>query len=380
MRLDEITVGGRHRQELGDIDGLAASLTEVGLLHPVVVTPEGTLIAGQRRLAAAKSLGWTSVPVHVVDLDRIVRGEWAENTQRKDFTAGEQYAIKKALEPLEQAAAKARQKAGQKAGGRGKKKLGGNLPPSKEAKKARTRAAKAAGTSAATLAKITAVMESGFADLAKKMRVAEHGEVTRLYREMKRRKKTAEVKKRAALPETKFRVLYADPPWSYNDKCDDGAVQSGGAETHYESLSITQLCALTVDVAGKPTPVRDLCEKDAVLWLWVTAPLLFEAAAVFEGWGFKYKASFVWDKIKHNVGHYNSVRHELLLICVRGSCQPDVNELFDSVQTIERTKHSEKPERFREIIDTLYPHGNRLELFNRGGAPTGWKTWGYEAP
>ncbi len=72
MRLDEITVGWRHRQELGDIDDLAASLTEVGLLHPVVVTPEGTLIAGARRLAAAKLLGWTAA---VVDLDGIVRGD-----------------------------------------------------------------------------------------------------------------------------------------------------------------------------------------------------------------------------------------------------------------------------------------------------------------
>ncbi len=78
MRLDEITVGGRHRQELGDIDGLAASLTEVGLLQPVVVTPEGTLIAGARRLAAAKLLGWTSIPAAVVDRRRGYRWWYAE--------------------------------------------------------------------------------------------------------------------------------------------------------------------------------------------------------------------------------------------------------------------------------------------------------------
>ena len=49
------------------------------------------------------------------------------------------------------------------------------------------------------------------------------------------------------------------------------------------------------------------------------------------GAGGRRCASFVWDKVKHNMGHYNSVRHELLLICVRGSCQPDVVKLFDSV-------------------------------------------------
>ena len=75
------------------------------------------------------------------------------------------------------------------------------------------------------------------------------------------------------------------------------------------------------------------------------------------------------------MGHYNSVRHELLLICVRGSCQPDIKKLFDSVQSIERTKHSRKPEEFRTIIDTVYPKGNRIELFARGKY-NGWDSYG----
>jgi N6-adenosine-specific RNA methylase IME4 len=88
----------------------------------------------------------------------------------------------------------------------------------------------------------------------------------------------------------------------------------------------------------------------------------------------------VWDKVKHNFGHYNSVRQELLLICTRGSCTPDVKELVDSVQTIERsTKHSEKPEEFRRIIDTLYPKGPRVELFARA-KHEGWDSWGNEVP
>ena len=168
----------------------------------------------------------------------------------------------------------------------------------------------------------------------------------------------------------KYRVIYADPPWSYNDKCDDGSVQSGGCEKHYPSLTISGLCDL---------PIVDIAEESAVLFLWVTSPLLFECEPVIKAWGFEYKSSFVWDKVKHNMGHYNSVRHEFLLVCTRGSCTPDVKKLYDSVQTIERTEHSRKPEFFREIIDTIYPHGNRVELFARGDAPKGWKTWGNEA-
>ena len=131
-------------------------------------------------------------------------------------------------------------------------------------------------------------------------------------------------------------------------------------------MSIAELCDL---------PVADIAEDNAVLFLWTTSPILEECFQVIKAWGFKYKASFVWDKIKHNMGHYNSVRHEFLLICTRGSCTPDVVKLFDSVQSIERTEHSKKPEKFREIIDTLYTHGNRVELFARQPAD-GWEVWG----
>ena len=125
-------------------------------------------------------------------------------------------------------------------------------------------------------------------------------------------------------------------------------------------------------------PVREWTEDNAVLFLWVTSPILEEAFQVVRAWGFNYKASFVWDKIKHNMGHYNSVRHELLLICTRGSCQPDKQQLFDSVQSIERGKHSEKPVDFYDIIETLYTHGRKLEIFARGHRD-GWDVYGHLA-
>jgi N6-adenosine-specific RNA methylase IME4 len=50
----------------------------------------------------------------------------------------------------------------------------------------------------------------------------------------------------------------------------------------------------------------------------------------------------------------------------------------DSVQVIERTGHSEKPERFRELIDELYPTGKRVELFARTPPPPPWEGWGNE--
>jgi len=189
--------------------------------------------------------------------------------------------------------------------------------------------------------------------------------------EVRREIKKAElVKNIEEFPTEKYRVIYADPPWKYGDTLSGDISESyGGAEKHYPSMSITELCAL---------PVGEMADDNAVLFLWVTSPLLFECEPVFRAWGFEYKTSFVWDKIKHNMGHYNSVRHEFLLVCTRGSCLPDVNKLFDSVQSIERTlRHSEKPEVFRRIIDTIYPHGKRIELFARKESK-GWDSWGNE--
>ena len=185
--------------------------------------------------------------------------------------------------------------------------------------------------------------------------------------EVKREVRRAKMKKQPELPTDKYRIIYADPPWSYGNT---GLDDYGHAERHYPSMSISELCDL---------PIKNIVEENAVLFLWVTSPLLEECFPVIKAWGFKYKTSFVWDKIKHNFGHYNSVRHEFLLVCTRGSCTPDHNKLFDSVVTIERTKtHSQKPEQFREIIETIYTKGKKLELFAREQAD-GWDNYGNEA-
>lgn len=169
----------------------------------------------------------------------------------------------------------------------------------------------------------------------------------------------------AAAPSGKYRVIYADPPWSYGNTQPDYHPEQ---RDHYPAMSLDDIAAM---------PVRDWAMDNAVLFLWVTSPILEEAFRVVSAWGFKYKASFVWDKVKHNMGHYNSVRHELLLVCVRGSCQPDVRRLFDSVVTEERTEHSRKPTIFRDMIREIYTTGPYIELFARE-RKDGWDAYGNE--
>src|ERR1700733_10269141 len=109
MNIDQIQIGFRYRKDLGDLRSFVQSIEEVGLLHPVVVTPEGRLIAGQRRLEACRSLGWTDIAVTVVDLYQAARGEAHENFVRKDLLPSEIVALKRAIEPLERREARQRQ-------------------------------------------------------------------------------------------------------------------------------------------------------------------------------------------------------------------------------------------------------------------------------
>lgn len=165
------------------------------------------------------------------------------------------------------------------------------------------------------------------------------------------------------LPDGMYRVVYADPPWKYGNVMPDEFHEQAD---HYELMTVQQICEM---------PVKKMVGDNAVLFLWVTSPILEESFQVVKAWGFEYKSSFVWDKVKHVMGHYNSVRHEILLVCTRGSCQPDVQKLFDSVYTEERTEHSAKPEYFRNVIDTIYQDGPRIELFARS-EHDGWEVWG----
>lgn len=204
-------------------------------------------------------------------------------------------------------------------------------------------------------------------------------EKKRAYRE---RKKQSLKVMTPPLPKNKYRVLYADPPWKYSS---DGLRKYGHALFHYPCMSIQALCDLRI---------RSITEDRAVLFIWVTSPMLEDSFKVIRAWGFEYKTSIIWDKMSHNYGHYVAMQHELLLICTKGSCKPDVGDLIHSVFSlsfkqdlgdiahsvfsVKRNKtHSEKPREFRELIDKLYLTGNRIELFARS-KHEGWDSWGNE--
>lgn len=111
--LDEIRVSDRRRRSLGNVDGLAASIEAVGLLNPPLVSADGVLLCGARRLAAVRQLGWKSVEVRVhpdasTDLSAAL-AEQQENGQRLDLLPTEEARLYVELKPLYQADAAERQ-------------------------------------------------------------------------------------------------------------------------------------------------------------------------------------------------------------------------------------------------------------------------------
>ena len=98
LKLDEIEVGERVRRDMGDLEGLAESIERVGLLHPVVVKSDGTLVVGHRRIEAARLLGWSEIPTTIIDVADLLSAERDENEIRKDFTVSERVAIAQAVE------------------------------------------------------------------------------------------------------------------------------------------------------------------------------------------------------------------------------------------------------------------------------------------
>lgn len=167
MKVSDIKVGKRHRKDLGDIDALAASIRDLTLLHPVVVTVEGELVAGERRLEAVKRLGWTEVPVTIATTiagaAKAMRAERDENVCRKDFSPLEIDALATQLTELERPAAEARQRAG--------------TPSVKltEGGETRSKVAEAVGRSPTTVTKIQAVAQAArehpavYGDIAEEM-------------------------------------------------------------------------------------------------------------------------------------------------------------------------------------------------------------------
>lgn len=174
-------------------------------------------------------------------------------------------------------------------------------------------------------------------------------------------------------PNKKYKVIYADPPWSYNDKM---AGHSFSLDHEYETQDIDWI---------KSLPVSQISERDCALFLWVVNPQIPEALEVIDAWGFKFKTvAFVWGKKTsnyndvHNLGRWTMGNIEQCFLATKGHPQrikKNVKQLVIDVRTV----HSKKPPQVRARIVDLMGEIPRIELFSRDKIE-GWDCWGNEVP
>lgn len=353
MHIDQIEVGYRYRRDLGDLRGLAASIAGVGLLHPVVVTPDGRLIAGQRRLAACRELGWTEVPVTVVDLLQAARGEAHENFIRKDLLPSEIVALKRAIEPLERREARERQ--GHRAD---------QDSPASEADghgEARDRIARYLGVGRTTVDRAEAVVAAAEEDPEEYGHLVEQmdrsGKVSGAYRRLTVLQQARELQAAPpALPTGPFQVIVADPPWRYES----------GNDLPYPTMDIEEIKAMRV---------RDIADQNAILWLWTTNAHLRVAFDVVDAWGFEYRTLLTWIKDRMGTGEWLRGQTEHCMLGVRGA-PVFLGGSYTTAIRAARREHSRKPEEFYQLVEATCP-GAKLELFSRESR-NGWADFGDE--
>jgi N6-adenosine-specific RNA methylase IME4 len=172
------------------------------------------------------------------------------------------------------------------------------------------------------------------------------------------------------LPPLSFDVIVADPPWRFRTWGEHNQTKS--ASRHYSLMMTADILAL---------PVVQLAQRDCLLLLWATAPMLPQALDVMSTWGFRYKSNIVWRKVtasgkaRMGTGYWARSMHEQVLIGSLG--KPKKFKAFPSHFDGIAREHSRKPEEFFGLVERHTNGARRLELFSRAARP-GWFAWGDE--
>lgn len=189
----------------------------------------------------------------------------------------------------------------------------------------------------------------------------------------KRRQREANLSKKIiALPDKKYGVILADPEWRFEPYSRETGMDRS-PDNHYPTSE-------TADIQARD--VSSIAADDCVLFLWGTAPMLREALATMEAFGFDYKTHIVWNKVRNGegrgTGYWVTGEHELCLIGTRGNVPaPAPGTQFRSNFDAPVGAHSEKPDDIHEVIESYFPNLPKIEL-NARKQRDGWDVWGNE--
>ena len=173
------------------------------------------------------------------------------------------------------------------------------------------------------------------------------------------------------LPTDKFKIIYADPPWTFKTWSSKGKAKS----PKYDVMTIEDI---------KNLPIKKIVSDDCVLFIWVTYPLLKEGLETIESWGFEYKTcGFSWikknkkaDSLFWGLGYWTRANNEICLLATKGKPKR-VGKGVHQVVMDKIREHSRKPDCVRDRIVELCGDLPRIELFAREKTE-GWDSWGNE--
>lgn len=157
----------------------------------------------------------------------------------------------------------------------------------------------------------------------------------------------------------KYQIILCDVPWSYRDQGCQGTMAN-----HYKGMKLEDICKL---------PVKEIADKNCVLFFWATYPMLKEALQVIEAWGFCYKSiAFQWIKLNkknkkpfYGLGRWTRGNIEPCLLATKGKPKRISKAVFQLIEA-PISQHSEKPQEARDKIVQLMGNLPRIELFARG--------------
>lgn len=378
--IKEIKVGKRHRKDLGDLTSLARSIDERGaLLHPIVITPNNTLIAGERRLKAWQMCelsrhGTLPIPVHIVDIDAIVAGERDENAERKDFTPSEMVAIVEALAPLEKKKAKERQAHGATAPGKpGATLFGTPSKPDPEKGRAIEKASAATGRSYKTVEKASAVVGAARKDPGKYGKLVEDmdrtGRVDGPFKRLQNMQASEKIRNEPSpLPGNgPYRAGIIDFPWPGDP--DEPERTEGRGYYPYPTMTLEQMEAMAGEVAK-------ILHDDCCVGIWIPNFHLArgDQVGIIKAMGLDAKTIRTWNKPTFGNGQLMRGQTEQLIYATRGKPQVDGSSISTRLDAPRPPgdDHSAKPAQSYIDFERQVPAPRYFELFARRPMPPNW--------
>jgi len=178
-------------------------------------------------------------------------------------------------------------------------------------------------------------------------------------------------------PQKKYDVIVIDPPWQL--KKIRRKVRENQIEIDYPMMTIDEIKSLPIDEI-KSLPIESISSDNSICFLWTVQKYLFKTKEILEKYGFTYRLTMAWEKTYgRSAGMplfgflYNA---EFILVGYKGKQEMyPKRKLIPAIFQAENIRHSQKPDRFYEMIEPLGE--NRIDIFARKERH-GWDVWGNE--